>query len=87
MMDYYSKWPEAYALMTKTSAEVATKLHSTICRFGVMEEMVSDQGGEFNSKIIQHLTKTYGIKHITTSPYHPQANGMVERFNQTLKNM
>ncbi|CAC5368609.1 unnamed protein product [Mytilus coruscus] len=87
VMDYFSKWPEAFPLKSKTASEVASKLRSTICRFGVMEEIVSDQGGEFNSKITKNFTQSYGIKHVTTSPYHPQSNGTVERFNQTLKNM
>ncbi|CAG2194967.1 unnamed protein product [Mytilus edulis] len=86
-VDYTSKWPEAFPIYSKSTAEVGSKLYSTICRFGVMREIVSDQGGEFNSKLITYICDTLKIKHITTSPYHPQANGMVEKFNQTLKGM
>ncbi|CAC5393491.1 unnamed protein product [Mytilus coruscus] len=50
-------------------------------------EVISDCGGEFNSKVLDHLFKDYNIRHITTSPYHPQSNGLVENFNGTLKTM
>ncbi|CAC5373693.1 unnamed protein product [Mytilus coruscus] len=86
-MDYTSKWPEAFPIYSKSTAEVGDKLYSTICRFGVMREIESDQGGEFSSKLISYICDTLKIKHITTFPYHPQGNGMVERFNQTLKGM
>ncbi|CAG2256470.1 unnamed protein product [Mytilus edulis] len=87
MIDYLSKWPEAFPLYRKEAKEVAEKLSETIYRYGAPDEIISDCGGEFNSKITAELMKNYGIRHITTSPYHPQANGLVENFNQTIKNM
>ena len=45
--------------------------------------MTTDQGKEFNN---EKLMKALNIQHRLTTPYHPQANGLVERFNQTLIN-
>ena len=84
MIDYFSKCPEAFPLYKKEAKEVAEKLSETIYRFGPPDEIISDCRGEFNSKVTAELMKNYSIKHITTSPYHPQANGLVENFNQTI---
>ena len=87
IVDYMTKWPEAYPIYSKTAAEVASKIEDTFYRFGVCQEIVSDCGGEFNNSILDSLLKNSGIKHITTAPYHPQSNGLVEKFNSTLKSM
>ncbi|CAG2244966.1 unnamed protein product [Mytilus edulis] len=87
MIDYLSKWPEASPLYHKSAKKVAEKLADTIYRYGPPDTIISDCGGEFNSKITSQLMLNFGIKHINTAPYHPQANGLVENFNQTLQNM
>ena len=46
---------------------------------------MSDQGREFINSINEHFFKLAGVKHIISSAYHPQTNGLVERFNQTLQ--
>ena len=74
IVDYMSKWPAAYPIFTKSAQEVASKIEDTFYRFGVCQEIISDCGGEFNNKILTELMKKNGIKHITTSPYHPQSN-------------
>ncbi|CAG2210824.1 unnamed protein product [Mytilus edulis] len=56
-------------------------------RHGMPLELVSDNGGEFNSLLTHSLEAQYGYKHILITPYHPQSNGRSERFNQTLKAM
>ena len=85
IVDYMSKWPEAYPIFTKSAQEVASKIEDNFYRFGVCQEIISDCGGEFNNKILTELMKKNGIKHITTSPYHPQSTGLVEKFNSKLK--
>jgi len=52
---------------------------------GLPEIIHSDNGPQFSSKEMTDFTSFYGIKHITSSPYFPQSNGIAERFVQTTK--
>ncbi|GFN99199.1 Pol polyprotein [Plakobranchus ocellatus] len=54
-------------------------------RLGVSEEVLSDQGTQFRSDCMKEVCRLLGIKQKTTTPYHPMCNGLVERFNATLK--
>ena len=54
-------------------------------RFGCCEVVISDQGREFVNQIQDELYRLTGTKHRVTSAYHPQTNGLTERFNQTLQ--
>ena len=82
-IDYLSKWVEVRALSDKTSKQVADFFYADIvCRHGTSAEVISDQGGEFQGAF-QDLLDRLCIDHRMTSPYHLQANGLTERFNQT----
>ncbi|KAJ8369522.1 hypothetical protein SKAU_G00095500 [Synaphobranchus kaupii] len=54
---------------------------------GIPDEILTDQGTNFTSELMRLLQQQLGIKAIRTSPYHPQTDGLVEQFNQTLKNI
>lgn len=54
---------------------------------GVLSEILTDQGTNFMSKLLNELYSLLYIQLIRTSPYHPQTNGLVKRFNGTLKAM
>ena len=56
-------------------------------RVGIPEEVLMANGSNFVSKTMRDYCTTMGIEQIKTSPYHPQTNGMVERFNATLKRL
>ena len=56
-----------------------------ICRFGCCDITISDQGREFVNSIEKELFSLTGTEHRITSAYHPQTNGLTERFNQTLQ--
>ena len=49
--------------------------------------MITDQGRNFESELIDNLCQVAGVKKLHTSPYHPQTNGQCEHFNSTLLNM
>jgi transposase InsO family protein len=85
-MDYFTKWPEAYPIPTQDAKTVAKILVAEfICRFGVPLELHSDQGTNFESTVFQEVCRLLGIKKTRTTPLHPQSDGMVERYNRTLK--
>lgn len=55
------------------------------CRLGCCDVIISDQGREFVNCVDERLCQLTGVKHHVTSAYHPQSNGLTERFNQTLQ--
>src|SRR3989440_12500987 len=84
-MDYFTKWPEAKAIADIKAETVAKFIYEEIiCRHGVPGEILSDRGTSFVNKVIEKLCEQYQTRHRLTSPYRPQTNGMVERFNRTL---
>ena len=85
--DYGTKYPEAIPLKTIDAETVANALIDIFSRTGIPREILSDQGSNFMSAIIKHLCSLLHIKKLKTSPYHPQANGLVENFNGALIKM
>ena len=85
--DYGTKYPEAIPLKTINAETVANTLVEMFSRTGIPREILSDQGSNFMSDLVKNLCTMLGIKKIKTTPYHPQANGLVENFNGTLKRM
>ena len=61
------------------------KLRMLFAQFGLPETIVSDNGSCFVSNEFESFLQSYGIKHITTAPYHPSSNGLAERAVQVLK--
>ena len=72
LMDNGSRYPEAIPLKNIDSQTVDTALVDIFSRLGIPEEILSDQGANFISKLMQDLYKLLGVKPIRTSPYHPQ---------------
>ena len=67
--------------------QVAEELVTLSARVGIPEEILTDQGTNFTSRLLKELYRLLHIRHIRTSPYHPQTDGLVQRFNKTLKTM
>ena len=55
-----------------------------VCRHGVPEELLSDRGANFLSELVQGVCDVLGVRKVNTSGYHPQTDGLVEKFNSTL---
>lgn len=85
--DYATCYPEAVALRNIDANTVAEELLSFFARVGVPEEILTDQGTNFTSQLLKEVYRLLQIKPIRTTPYHPQTDGLVERFNGTLKAM
>ena len=86
-MDYFSKYVHVFPMSNQTTETVADCLMKLVLEQGVPERLHSDQGKQFESAVFQELCKRLGIQKTRTTPYHPQSDGMVERFNRTLKDM
>ena len=85
--NYATRYPEAVPLKNIEAETIAEELTKVLSRVGVPEEILTDQGANFMSSLLKEVYKLLGIKRIRTSPYHPQTDGLVERFNGTLKSM
>jgi transposase InsO family protein len=87
IIDYATRYPEAIPLKTTHSRVIAEALVSLFSRVGLPDEIVSDQGANLIGTLMTQLYELLGITNIKTSVYHPEANGLVERFNGMLKRM
>ncbi len=86
MIDRQSRWPEAVPT-NDISAEAVSKifLNTWVSRFGAPLRVTTDQGRQFEADLFNKLLGMFGTKRIRTTPYHPQANGRIERWHRTLK--
>lgn len=86
IIDRFSKWPEAIPVPDMLAQTVAAAIITHwIARFGTPLRITSDQGRQFESTLFHELNTTLGINHLRTTGYHPQSNGIIERFHRTLK--
>ena len=86
IIDHASGYAECHPLARKTSECVWRVLHQEFFpRHGYVEMLLSDLGKEFNAASLTQYLASVGVKHKRTTPYHPQSNGRIERFNRTLK--
>ena len=85
MSDLYTKYVVAVPLKDMTATTVATAIvEEWITKFGAPDVIHTDQGTNFNSEMMHDVCKIFMIDKTRTSPYHPQGNGQVERFNRVI---
>ena len=87
VIDYATRYVEAAPLKTIRTETIAEELWKIWTRVGFPQEIQTDRGTQFTSETMREINRLLSIKGITTTPYHAQANGLVERFNGTIKSM
>ncbi|KAH9107635.1 hypothetical protein AeMF1_017069 [Aphanomyces euteiches] len=86
--DYFTRWIEAFPVPhLKTSTFARTLIDEVLCRFVVPNSLLSVRGSNFLSELAESMYATLGIHKLTSAPYHPQSQGLVERFNHTIIQM
>ncbi|GFO24642.1 gypsy retrotransposon integrase 1 [Plakobranchus ocellatus] len=87
LVDAATRWPEAVPLKSISTTDVAKALFNIFTRLGLPKEILSDNGLQLVSKAMEEVMTMMGIQRRLSTPYHAQLNGMVERFNGSLKTM
>lgn len=87
-IDYVTKWAKAKSLPVAREEKDVDFLYKQILqRFGALREIVSNQGPQFMSTMMEDFMHRYKMAHRKSSPYHHQANGQVEVTNRELENI
>ena len=87
VIDYATRYPEAVALPGIETESVAEALVEMFSRVGIPDEMLTDCGSQFTAEGMKEVSRLLSRQQITTTPYHPICNGLIERFHMTLKHM
>lgn len=85
IVDAHSKWLEVFIMNNISSAETIKTLTTLFARYGLCEEIVSDNGTQFTSDEFAQFCARHGIRHIRTTPGHPQSNGQAEKYVDIVK--
>ena len=87
MIDYATRYPEAVPLPGIETERVAEALVEMFSWVGNPDEMLTDCGSQFSAEVMKEVSRLLSLKQITTTPYHPICNGLIERFHMSLKQM
>ena len=87
VVDYFSRYVEVQHLKSTTASIVIRTLKSIFSRHGVPSVLVTDNGPQYDCKEMKEFAESYAFKHVTSSPYHPQSNGLAERMVKTVKQL
>nr|XP_010314926.1 uncharacterized protein LOC104645271 [Solanum lycopersicum] len=87
-LDYFIKWVEAASYKSVTKKFVANFVRNNlICRFGVPESIITNNGANLNSHLMREICEKFNITHRNSTSYRPQMNGAVEATNKNIKNI
>ncbi|XP_062404761.1 uncharacterized protein K02A2.6-like [Sardina pilchardus] len=84
-VDAHSKWLEVAPVRAATSAATIEHLRAMFSIYGLPHTIVSDNAAYFTSSEFKGFLSSNGVRHITSAPYKPSTNGLVERAVQTVK--
>ena len=87
IMDVVTRYPEAIPLRKITASKVSEALVKFLTKMGLPKVVQHDQGSNFTSSLFKKQVSQLGISQVTSSAYHPQSQGVLERFHQTLKSV
>ena len=86
VIDYFTKWVEAASYASVTKSVVARFIkREIICRYGLPERIISDNGLNLNNDMVIKVCTRFKIKHHNSIPYRPKMNGTVEAANKNIK--
>ena len=83
--DYFNKWVEAEAYASIKDKDVTKFVwKNTICRFGIPQTIIADNGPQFDSITFRNFCSKLNIQNLYSTPRYPQSNGQAEATNKTL---
>lgn len=86
--DHFTKYAVAIPTRNQTAKSTAEAFYNNfVLQYGLPKRLHSDQGANFESKLIKELCDLTRIEKSRTIPYHPMGNGLTKRFNRTLLQM
>ena len=86
--DHFTRYAQVFPSKTQTASATAKLLwNNFILHYGFPSKIITDQGQNFESELIENLCQIAGVQKLRTSPYHPQTNEQCKHFNGTLLNM
>lgn len=84
IQDYFTKWADAIPLPNQKAVTITRALINLFAIMGLPDIVHSDQGQNFESTVLKQTLDAFGIQKSHTTAYHPQGDGLVERFNRSL---
>ena len=82
-----TRYPEAIPLRNISTKTIVKALLKYFTNFGIPKEIQSDRGSNFTSDLFRGILRELGVKQTLSSAYHPESQGALERWHQTLKSM
>ncbi len=87
VVDYYSRFWEIFKVSNTKSSAIIDKMKTLFARYGIPEVVKSDNSPQYSCGQFAEFAKTWGFKHVTSSPSYPNLNGLAERTVQTVKSI
>ncbi len=87
LIDVASRFPMAWAYDRVEAKDVVDCIVEWTSLFGIPRDVLTDQGSVFNGYLFNAVAERLDIRHLRTAPFHPQTNGICERFNGVIKGM